>query len=387
MTTEYPHVTASRRIRLVGIVLLVVAIIIAATGIMSRMHHDKALAQAAELNDTSTVKIVYPQLGPSQQTLILPGNVTPFYEAQIYARVNGYLKNWYTDIGARVKKGQLMAVIETPELDQQIRSAEADLATAKARLVLADITAKRWQNLLATDSVSRQEVDEKVQNAKAQQAVVNAENANLQGLLAQQAFNHIIAPFDGVVTDRKTDIGMLISTGSSDSNKMLFKVADTHKLRVYVDVPQNFSNLIKPGLVADLHFPDRPHHTFPATLLSTSEAIHENSRTLTVELLLDNTKNEILPGAYADVYFTLGTHIKTLRLPSSTLLFRKSGLEVATVDANNRVVLKPIRLGSDLGSTVEVREGLTLTDRVIDTPSDSIAEGDKVQIRNVGTKS
>ena len=387
MTTEYPHVTASRRIRLVGIVLLVIAIIIAAIGIMSRMHHDKKLAQAAELNDTSTVKIVYPQLGPSQQTLILPGNVTPFYEAQIYARVNGYLKNWYTDIGARVKKGQLMAVIETPELDQQIRSAEADLATAKARLVLADITAKRWQNLLATDSVSRQEVDEKVQNAKAQQAVVNAENAKLQGLLAQQAFNHIIAPFDGVVTDRKTDIGMLISTGSSDSTKMLFKVADTHKLRVYVDVPQNFSNLIKPGLVAVLHFPDRPNHTFSATLLSTSEAIHENSRTLTVELLLDNAKNEILPGAYADVYFTLGTHIKTLRLPSSTLLFRKSGMEVATVDANNRVVLKPIRLGSDLGSTVEVREGLTLTDRVIDTPSDSIAEGDKVQIRNVGTKS
>lgn len=386
MTTEYPHVTASRRLRLVGLVLLAIAIIIAVTGVLSRMHHEKKLVNVAKLNDVSSVKIVMPAAGPAEQSLILPSNVTPYYEAQIYARVNGYLKIWYTDIGAHVKKGQLMAVIETPELDQQIRSAEADLATAKARLELADITAKRWQNLLLTDSVSRQEVDEKVQNAKAQQAVVNAEKASLQGLTAQQAFNHIVAPFDGVVTDRNTDIGSLITTGSSDANKVLFKVADTHKLRVYVDVPQNFANLIKPGLVADLHFPDRPHHTFPATLLSTSEAIHENSRTLTVELLMNNNTGELLPGAYADVYFTLGTHPDTLRLPASTLIFRKNGLQVATVSAANRVVLKSIVLGRDLGSTVVVRSGLSSTDRVIDSPSDSIAEGDKVHIHNAGTQ-
>ena len=386
MSTDQPHVTASRRVRIVGIVLLLIAIIIAATGIISRLGHEKNLAQAAELNDITSVKVVNPQHGPSQQTLILPGNVTPYIEAQIYARVNGYLKAWYTDIGAKVKRGQLMATIETPELDQQIRRAESDLATASANLELADITAKRWQNLLVTDSVSRQEADEKTQNAKAQLAVVNAARANVNGLKAQQAFNRIVAPFDGVVTDRKTDIGMLITTGSSNANPILFRVADTHKLRVYVEVPQSFASLIKPGLTASLHFPDRPHHTFPATLVSTSEAIHENSRTLTVELELNNNTGELLPGAYADVYFTLGTRSQTLSIPSSTLLFRKNGMEVATVGPNNKVVLKHILLGRDLGSTVEVREGLMPTDQVIDTPSDSIAEGDKVHIRNAGTK-
>lgn len=387
MSTDQPHVTASWRIRIVGIVLLLLAIVLAATGIISRMHHEKDLKHVAEMNSIASVNIVRPKLGPSEQTLILPGNVTPFYEATIYARVNGYLKMWYTDIGAHVKAGQLMAIIETPELDQQIRSAEADLATAKARLDLANITAKRWQNLLVTDSVSRQEVDEKVQDAKAQQAVVNAEEATLSSLRAQQAFNHIVAPFDGVVTDRRTDIGSLITTGSSDANKVLFKVADTHKLRVYADVPQNFSSLIKPGLVAQLHFPERPHHTYPASYLSTAEAIRENSRTMTVELLMDNPKGDLLPGAYADVYFTLGTHANRLVIPASTLLFRTHGLKVATVGPDNRVVLKSIRLGKDMGNTVEVKSGLTMDDRIIDSPSDSIAQGDKVSIHNAGNQS
>ncbi len=387
MSTDQPNVTASPRIRLVGGVLLLIAIVLAATGIMSRKHHDKDLAQVAKLNEVASVNVVMPKLGPSDQTLILPANVTPFYEAQIYARVNGYLKMWYTDIGAHVKAGQLMAIIDTPELDQQIRSAQADLATAQARLDLANITAKRWQNLLVTDSVSRQEVDEKVQNAKAQLAVVNAVKANLQGLRAQQAFNHIVAPFDGVVTDRRTDIGMLITTGSSDANKILFKVADTHKLRVYADVPQNYSSLIKPGLVAEMHFPERPDQVFPATYLSTAEAIRENSRTMSVELLMDNPKGELLPGAYGDVYFTLGTHANRLVIPSSTLLFRTGGLKVATVGPDNRVVLKPVTLGNDMGNTVEVKSGVTLDDRIIDSPSDSIAQGDKVRIHNAGNQS
>ena len=387
MSTDQPHVTASWRIRIVGIVLLLLAIVLAATGIISRMHHEKDLTQTAELNSIVSVNVVKAKLGPSEQTLILPGNVTPFYEARIYARVNGYLKMWYTDIGAHVKAGQLMAIIETPELDQQIRSAEADLATAKARLDLANITAKRWQNLLVTDSVSHQEVDEKVQGAKAQQAVVNAENATVSSLRAQQAFNHIVAPFDGVVTDRRTDIGSLITTGSSDANKVLFKVADTHKLRVYTDVPQNFSSLIKPGLVANLHFPERPGQTFPAAYLSTAEAIRQNSRTMTVELLMDNPTGELLPGAYADVYFTLGTHSNRLVIPASTLLFRTHGLRVATVGPDNRVVLKSITLGKDLGNTVEVKSGITMDDRIIDSPSDSIAQGDKVSIHNAGNQS
>ncbi len=386
MSTDQPNVTASPRIRLVGVVLLLIAVALAATGIMSRNHHDKDLVQVAKLNEVASVNVVMPKLGPSDQTLILPANVTPFYEAQIYARVNGYLKMWYTDIGAHVKAGQLMAIIDTPELDQQIRSSEADLATAQARLDLADITAKRWQNLLVTDSVSHQEVDEKVQNAKAQLAVVNAVKANLQGLRAQEAFNHIVAPFDGVVTDRRTDIGMLITTGSSDANKILFKVADTHKLRVYADVPQNYSSLIKPGLVANMHFPERPGEAFPATYLSTAEAIRENSRTMSVELLMDNPKGELLPGAYGDVHFTLGTHAHRLVIPSSTLLFRTGGLKVATVGPNNRVVLKSVTLGNDMGNTVEVKNGVTLDDKIIDSPSDSIAQGDQVRIHNAGNQ-
>lgn len=380
MSNEYPHVPFSGRARLGLMVLIAAAVVVAVLGIMGRLHHDKTLKKVADTRDVVSVKVIHPLPAPATQSLELPGNVMPWIEAVIYSQVNGYLKMWYTDIGAHVKKGQLMAIIDTPELDQQIERAQSDLVTAKARLELANITAARWMNLLSSDSVSRQEVDEKVQGAKAQQALVDAAVANVQSLKAEQAFNHLVAPFDGIVTVRNTDIGMLISNGSNANTVPLFRVADVRKLRVYVDVPQNFASAIQPGLVAQITFPDRPNEHFAATLLSTSEAIHATSRTLTVELEVDNPNNDLLPGAYTDVNFELPVRVNTLVVPSTTLLFRKGGLEVATVGPDHRVLLKSVVMGKDMGKSVEIRSGLQTSDLVIDSPSDSVANGDKVDV-------
>lgn len=373
-------VAASWRLRLVGIAVLAIAITAAVLGIHSRTIHAEDLQKKAASQDIAPVEVISPDHGPSEQSLILPGNVLPFAEAPIYARVNGYLKAWYTDIGAHIKTGQLLGVIETPELDQQIHRAEADLSVAKANYELANSTAMRWQNLLRTDSVSHQATDEKTGDAKAKEAVVNAVQANLDSLRAQQAFNRIVAPFDGVVTDRKTDIGMLINAGSSGNGQALFKVAEIDKLRIYVEVPQSFAAMIKPNLTAELHFPEHPSRTFPAKLVSTSSAIDEGSRTLTVELQMDNASGEILPGTYAEVHFTIPSKANVLRVPSSALLFRKNGMEVATVSADNKVVLKPITIGRDLGTAVEVISGIESTDQIIDAPSDSLAQGDTVRV-------
>ncbi len=382
MSNEYPHVQVSRRVRTMLIVLLAAAGLIATEGILSRLHADKMLVAAAELREITPVKMIMPGHGAAKENLRLPCTVTPYYEADIYSRVNGYLKTWYTDIGARVKAGQLLAVVETPDLDEQIQRAESNLATQKARLQLAVVTAQRWEKLLATDSVSRQETEEKEADLKAQQAEVNAQEAELRRLKVLQSFNRIVAPFDGVITDRNTDIGMLITTGSNASIPPLFKIADEHKLRVYVEVPQNFADRIENNMKAQLYFPDRPRQEFTATVVSTSEAIHVDSRTLTVELMMDNKGEELMPGAYADVAFTLPTPEHVLRLPGSALLFREGGLKVATIGPDNRVVLKSIKVARDLGKIVEVSSGLLPTDRVIDTPYDSIADGDRVRIAN-----
>jgi RND family efflux transporter MFP subunit len=372
--------TASWYLRLAGIALAGGAIAVVATGVHSRTTHEEALQQRAVQQNVVPVEVIAPQPGPGQQNLILPGNVTAFTEAPIYARVSGYLKNWNTDIGVHVKTGQVLGTIETPELDEQIHRAEADLSMAEANYELAASTAKRWQNLLLTDSVSHQEADEKTADAKAKQATVNALRATLDSLCAQQSFNRIVATFDGVVTDRKTDIGMLVSAGSSASAQALFRVAEIDKLRIYVEVPQNFSAQVKPGLSAELHFPEHPSQIFQAKLVSTSNALHQDSRTLTVELQMDNKTGEILPGTYAEVHFSLPSKANVLRLPTSALLFRKNGMEVATVSHDGKVVLKPITIGRDLGTMVEVVSGLQSTDQVIDSPSDSLAEGDQVRM-------
>jgi RND family efflux transporter MFP subunit len=382
MSDDLTRHTPSRRLVVVGAILAALAVIIALFGIFSRHEHEKSLEKAVEDQHT-TVRVVSPEHGPSEQALILPGNVRAYIEAPIYARVAGYLRVWHTDIGTRVKKGELLGEIETPELDQQIGRERANTLTAESNLEIADITAKRWQNLVVSNSVSRQEADEKAADAKAKRDLLNAAEANLKNLIAQQSFNRIKAPFDGVVTERNTDIGQLINPGSSNG-QALFQVADTHTLRIYVDVPQSYSAEIKRGMAAELHFPEHPSQVFLATLVSTSEAIHQSSRTLTVELQMQNKDGEILPGTYTEVHFTLPSKTNIYRLPASTLLFRKEGLQVATVARNDHVLLKRITLGRDLGGVVEVIAGIDDKDQVIDSPSDSIVQGSVVRIKELG---
>lgn len=386
MSENIPHNKPSKRLRLTGIVFVTVASLVAGAGIVSRLHKEKVLRKEVDQENITSVRLVAPQFGPSEQTLILPGNVRADFEAPIYARVSGYVRMWYTDIGTRVKKGQLLAEIDTPELDEEISKARANLSTAQANLELANVTAKRWQNLLASDSVSRQTVDEKTADAKAKSDIVNAARANLQSLLAQQSFNRVVAPFDGVVTDRNTDIGKLINPGSNNG-QALFKVAEIDKLRIYVEVPQNYASLIKSGMTTQLYFPEHPDKSYTATLVSTSNAIHESSRTLTVELQMSNKSGEVLPGAYAEVHFLMPSRKNVFQIPASTLLFRKEGLQVATVGPDNRVVLKSIKIGRDLGRVEEVIAGITSTDRIIDSPSDSILQGDLVRIKSSETGS
>jgi RND family efflux transporter MFP subunit len=385
MSEKIPHPVVSTRLRLVGAVIAILAVFIVVNGILTRNSHEHDLKKEVE-SQHIMVKVVLPQTGSSIQKLILPVNVRADIDAPIYARVNGYLKAWYTDIGARVTKGQLLGEIETPELDQQILRARADVASAQSNWEIADVTAKRWQNLLATDSVSHQEADEKAATAKARHDLLNAAQANLKGLLAEQSFQRIVAPFDGMVTERNTDVGKLITTGSNNG-QALFRVVDNRRLRMYAEIPQNYAALIKPKMAVQIHFPEMPGQHFEATVLGVSNAIREASRTSTVQLLMDNNDGKLFSGSYAEVHFDLPSKSTVFRLPVSTLLFRKEGLQVATVTGDNHVVLKHITIARDLGRVVEVSSGLEPTDRVIDSPSDSIVQGDIVRIKDADAQS
>jgi len=343
-----------------------------------------AAAKLKEVTETEAVVTVAttkpaPQSGLTE--LILPGNIQANYEAPIYARTSGYLKRWLVDIGTPVKAGQLLAEIESPEVDQQLRQAEADLSTAEANQKIADLTAQRWRDLRSTDSVSKQEADEKIASAASGDAQMQGARANVQRLKELSGFEKIVAPFDGVVTARNTDIGQLIAAGEN-TGPALFRVADMHRLRTYVTVPQTYAAGMTPGLKADLLFPDRPGKVYTATLDSTSSAIDQTTRTLLAQLVIDNKNGELLPGAYAEVHFHLppGAAGPTFKLPANVLLFRSDGLHVGTVDANNHVVLKTVEVGRDYGSDIEIIHGLTPDDNVILSPPDSLTEGTAVRL-------
>lgn len=376
-SSQAPAVIEPRRLRRAGLIALLIAIGLAAGGIAMRMHAGTTLKARTEADAVPSVSIIEPGPGVSQQELVLPGNVQAWFDAPIYARVPGYLKKWYFDIGAHVKTGDLLAEIETPELDQQLRQAQADLATAAAREKLAEITAKRWHDMLASDSVSKQEADEKNGDFEAKAAAAAAARANVERLQALSSFKRIVAPFDGVVTARKTDIGALINAGSSSGGE-LFRVADTHKLRVYVQVPQTYSAQVEDGMKAQLHFPEQPERTFPATVVGTSQAINESSRALLVQLEVDNANGKLISGSYAEVHFDLPATPGVLQLPVTALLFRQHGMKIATVGSDDRVTLKNIQIGRDMGTRVEVVAGIAAGDRVIDSPPDWIAQGDQV---------
>jgi RND family efflux transporter MFP subunit len=311
--------------------------------------------------------------------LVLPGTVQAYIEAPIYARTSGYLKDWLTDIGTDVVKGQLLGEIETPEVDKQLSQAQADLATARANEALANSTNERWKGLLATESVSKQDADEKAGDAAAKKATASSAAANVARLQELESFKRVVAPFTGVITARNTDIGALINAGQSPGTE-LFRIADTHKLRVYVQVPEAYASATRPGLEAELHFTEQPQRVFRAKTVRTANALDPTLRTLQVELELDNEKREVFPGAYADVHFRLPASAQSLRLPANTVLFRAAGLQVATVDAQQHVKLKSIVEGRDFGTTIEVLSGLEPQDQVILNPSDSVTDGVPVRI-------
>ncbi|MDA8232980.1 MAG: efflux RND transporter periplasmic adaptor subunit [Magnetospirillum sp.] len=373
------HRQRKGKLAAVGIAAAIGVVAIAGTGIVIRTRDEAKLAKWTDEQAIPSVELVAPQRGVENQELVLPGNVQAYFEAPIYARVSGYLKNWYQDIGAHVKAGQLLAEIDAPDLDQQYQQAQADLAQAKANAALAEITAKRWQALVATNSVSRQEADEKTGDLEAKKAALAAAQANVARLQALEGFKRIIAPFDGVVTARKTDVGALINTGSGIGPE-LFAVADVHKMRVYVRVPQAQSAGLREGMKATLLTPQRPNKLFPAVLVTTAEAITEASRTMLVELEADNANGELPPGTYAEVHFKLPANPNVLRLPTSSLVFRQNGTEVATVGPDGKVVMKPVKVGRDLGTQVEIVSGLGPDDRVVKVPPDSLEEGDPVRV-------
>jgi RND family efflux transporter MFP subunit len=329
------------------------------------------------------VAVAQPTGSKTSDELALPGNTQAFVDTPIYARTNGYLKAWYFDIGAHVRKGQLLALIETPEIDQQLQSAQADLQTAQANLDLANTTSARYQNLLKTNSVSKQETDVVVSGAEARRATVDAAMANVRRLEQLQGFEKVYAPYDGVITARNTDIGALIDAGQNSTPQELFHMVSGSKLRVFVAVPEAYSPAIKDGDTATLTLDEYPGQSFLGHITRNSNAINLASRTLNVEVDIENPKGLLLPGAYVFVHFKVPTHATALSVPSNTLLFRAQGLQVATV-RDGKVHLQPVTIGLDQGATVEISNGLQPTDQVILNPSDSVAEGQPVRVVSGG---
>jgi RND family efflux transporter MFP subunit len=359
--------------------LVAVALILAVWGEFSRVAARASLA--AESFDAGVIRVltVAPNRTTQGEDLTLPGTVQAFVEAPIYARTSGYLKAWRTDIGTRVSKGQLLGEIDTPEVDQQFSQARADLATARANEALSNSTNVRWMGLLTSESVSKQDADEKAGDAAAKKAAADSAAANLARLREMESFKRVLAPFNGVITARNTDIGALINAGQSAGTE-LFHIADIHKLRIYVQVPEIYATAAQTGLDAELRFSEQPAKRYRAMIVRTANALDPALRTLQVELQLDNAAGEVLPGAYAEVHFKLTTNALTLRLPANTLLFRAEGLQVATVDSEQRVRLKSIVQGRDFGNSVEILSGLEANDTVILNPPDSLTDGAAVRL-------
>jgi membrane fusion protein, multidrug efflux system len=374
-----PSQPSRRGMWVAALVLLAVALIVVVTGVLSRRSQAARLGERASAQVVRTVVVISPAASGQAAALELPARIEAWSRAPIYARVSGYLKSWHADIGTPVKAGQLLAEIETPELDQQLLQAQAELATAKANATLAETTAKRWQELLVTGMVARQAVEEKNGDLSAKQSIVRGLQANLDRVQALKRFTRIVAPFDGVVTTRTTDVGALINVGGAPGSE-LFVVSDTRKLRVYVSLPQNLVSLLRTGSQAVLTVPERRGAKYTATVQSMAQAINSASGGMLVQLSVDNSAGELLPGGFANVSFELPRAEGTLSIPPSALIFDKAGLRVATVGEGDKVVLKPVTVARDLGTTIELASGLLPTDRVIESPPDGVENGDRVMV-------
>ncbi len=370
---------SGRRMRYAAIAIAAVALVLVAAGVVTRSSNAARLNQRADDIAVPTVSLIAPGRAAGGSALDLPGRLEAYSRAPIYARVSGYLKSWKVDIGAPVKSGQLLAEIETPDLDQQLLQAKADLASAKANATLAGTTAKRWQSLLAGDSVSRQEAEEKANDLATKQSMVSASQANVDRYQAMKTFARIVAPFDGTVTSRSTDVGALVNAGGG-SGPELFTVSDTRKLRVYVNVPQSYASVVGRGTKAEISVPEHRGRSYPATVETTSGAVNAASGSLLIQLAVDNANGELLPGSFATVRLEMPHDAGVLNVPPGALVFDRRGMRVATVGADDKVTMKTVTIARDLGKVVEIASGLSPDDRVIESPPDSIADGDVVRI-------
>ncbi|CAB3792493.1 Multidrug resistance protein MdtE [Paraburkholderia ultramafica] len=383
MSSEFasPANTPSRRpLRVAGVIGLLIALGIVIAGVTLRASDNRKLKTWTDAQAIPTVSLIQPVRNANGPSLQLPGRLEAYTRAPIFAQVSGYLKSWNVDIGAPVKAGQVLAEIETPELDQQILQARADLQSAQANAVVAGTTAKRWEALSGTDSVAQQDVDQRTADYTAKEAIVAAAKANVDRLAATKAFARIVAPFNGVVTARDTDVGALVNAGSGGVGQELFAVSDVKQLRVYVQVPQNYAPAIHDGTTATLSVPEHPDQQFTARVVAAADSVNSSSGTTLVQLLVDNSNSELLPGGFASLKFTLPAAADSLRVPASALVFDSRGVVVATLGQNGHVRFKQVKISRDLGDAVEIGSGLAATDRVIDTPPDGLVDGDRVQV-------
>ena len=381
VSADDSKVTLSRKARLLRLMPLVILLLALGVGILPRLSAHAALRTQTDSFSVPVVSVVNPKAAPAVQRIELPADVQPYQEASIYARTNGYLAHWYKDIGTLVPAGELLASIETPEVDAELEQARAAEHTTQAQYDIAKVTADRWVGLLKTNAVSREVVEQDVATMKAQAASLAANQANVQRLSKLQSYERVIAPFAGVVTARNIDVGALIDSGSAGGSKMeLFHLAETDKLRVFVDVPQAYAQDMQPGVPATLALPQQPGRSLHGAVARTSGAINSASRTLRVEIDVDNQDDAVLPGAYALVDLQVTTSSPLLTVPVNTLLFRPNGVQVAVVDGTGKALLRTVTLGRDFGTIVEVTSGLDASERVIANPGDAIAPGDAVRV-------
>ena len=383
MSTEPKPAGSRRKLGIVGVVAVAGALTLVVTGIRAREDADVKLKEWTDDQSVPSVAVIYPNPGTLTGTIDLPGRLEAYYRAPIFARVNGYVKSWSADIGARVKAGEVIAEIDAPDLDQQLLQARADLTNQQASAKLSEVTLARRKTLIASNFVSMQEIDERTADLSNKNAAVNSSQANVERLEALAGYKKITVPFDGIVTARNTDVGALINAGGTSSPPM-FIVSDIKKLRVYVNVPQTYVPAVKIGAKGTISVPEYPTRTFEATVEASSQAVDVNSGTTQMQLGLDNATGALMPGDYANVRLILQRDDAPLHIPSSALIFDQQGLRVATVTPDNKILFKPVTIAHDLGREIELAGGITLDDRVISTPPDGIVDGDPVRI--VSTK-
>jgi membrane fusion protein (multidrug efflux system) len=383
MPTEHRSPVSRRKLGFFGVVGVIAGLLLVVTGIRAREDSSIKLREWTDDHAVPSVAVVFPDPRVLNATIDLPGRLEAYYRAPIFARVNGYLKSWSVDIGARVKAGDVIAEIEAPDLDQQLLQARADLANQQASAKLSEVTLGRRRTLIASNFVSMQEIDERTADLSNKNAAVNASQANVERLEALAGYKKITVPFDGIVTARTTDVGALINSGGG-SGPPMFVISDIKKLRVYVNIPQSHVPAIKVGAKAVISVPEYLNRTFAATVEASSQAVDVNSGTTQMQLALDNAAGDLMPGGYANVRMSLQRDSAPLHIPSSALIFDQNGLRVATVGPDDHILLKTVTIARDLGRDIELASGVTVDDRIINAPPDGIADGD--QVRVVSTK-